>query len=515
MIQGPSGGGLRDVFLSHRSTTKHVVRRLANDLGKQQLSTWVDEGEIRPGQSIPGAINQGLENSRYIGLVLTPDYFDSPSGWTDAEWHAALHTDPDNRKARLIPLLVEDCPYIPILLRHLRLIDLRGRRYQQGLRELVSVLKDDQVPRPITHRGQLVSLDRVDRATIIAERAVIDGNPDPVNERWFCNLLPVERLPRHIYVAPLADGVKRTRRDGSLAVPSKQELIALVRQAQVDAGVERPITPAFRQVEDSIVTFHDLEDSDSPLACLISDTEVDCLPIEDFMTGEDDRRLVTSLLNMAISRHANRVGLVPDATKQGRFYFPPKDGGPNVRTWRPLKNIATRIVAKPCFKDGNLLFWRHLGAYLKMVFLANRYYLQVIPTWVITNDGVTVRGGPGVGRLVIKWTGPERNLNLLYHVRFWTMTLRLGRGPISVRAGDQSLDLSPVPAFIEQSYGIAGDRRDLLQTLDQEASAIAEQEDLEVDQHIEAELAAIESGQDDSEGMESEEQVNDEPEDDK
>jgi TIR domain len=129
VIQRPNDTVTRDVFLSHRSADKDVVRRFANDLAKQQLTVWVDEAEIRPGQSIPGAINQGLENSRYIGLVMTPDYYESPSGWTDAEWHAALHADPDNRRARLIPLLVKDCPYIPILLRHLRLIDLRGHRH--------------------------------------------------------------------------------------------------------------------------------------------------------------------------------------------------------------------------------------------------------------------------------------------------------------------------------------------------------------------------------------------------
>jgi hypothetical protein len=310
------------------------------------------------------------------------------------------------------------------------------------VKELVSVLRDGRVPRPITHRGQLVSSGRVERATGIAERSVLDGNPDAVTERLFCNFLPVERLPRHIYVAPLANYVRKSRRDSTLAIPSKQELIATVRQAQVDAGIERPTTPAFRQIEGSIVTFHDLEDPESSLACLISDSEVDRLPIEDFLGDEDDRRLVTFLLNMAVSRHATRIGLVPDAIKPGRFYFPPKDDGPNIRTWRPLKNKATRTVMKPCYRDGHLLFWRHLAAYLKMVFLANRYYWQVIPTWVITNDGVTVRGGPGVGRLVIKWTGVERNLHLLYHVRFWTMTLKTRRGWISVRTGDQAMDLS-------------------------------------------------------------------------
>jgi len=123
-------GSRRDIFLSHRGVNKPLVRNLAGDIEAEHfqgksLLTWLDEAEIHPGQSIPAMVNFGLESSRFIGLVMTPDYFDpNATGWTDAEWHAALHTDPDNRRVRIIPLLLEDCPYIPMLLRHLNAIDL-------------------------------------------------------------------------------------------------------------------------------------------------------------------------------------------------------------------------------------------------------------------------------------------------------------------------------------------------------------------------------------------------------
>ena len=178
---GTEPGEVRDLFLSHRSTDKEMVRTIASDLGDSSsdagLRVWVDEAEIRPGASIPGLINTGLESSRFIGLVMTPRYFDSVSGWTDAEWHAALAGDPDNRRGRIIPLLVEDCPYIPFLLRHLKAIHLRGTRYEAGLRELVAVLRGEPLPRPVTHRGQLItSGSRIDRATLVAERVVPDAD---------------------------------------------------------------------------------------------------------------------------------------------------------------------------------------------------------------------------------------------------------------------------------------------------------------------------------------------------
>ena len=492
----PAADPHRDVFLSHRTTDKEFVRGLSADIEAEayngrHLMTWLDEAEIRPGQSVPGMINQGLESSRFIALAMTPAYFESASGWTDAEWHAALHTDPDNRRARIIPLLVEDCPYIPYLLRHLDAIDFRGNRYDQALAQLLAVLRDEPLPRPTSFRGQLVGPGgRIDRASLAAERAVPQADPDAVPERLYANLLPVESLPRYVYSAPISSSLCASREDGTLVVPPKQAIKDAARAAQEAAGSDRPFTPTFRLFEETIVTFHDLEAPDGPLASVIEEGIVEAIPTVDMLTDEDDRRLVISLLNMAVSRHAARCDLVIDETKRGRFFFPPKDGGENVYRWTPRKVKASRTVAKPCYKDGQMQFWRHLGAYLNLLFLANKLYLQIAPTWVITDDGFRVRTGPRVTGLVNRWTGPERNLQVLYHVRFWSAVLRRGQGgPISIRAGDQALEVATVPAFVQQAYGIAGDQKDLMGLLDQEAELLAEQEDELADAAVEIALA--------------------------
>jgi len=133
---------MRDLFLSHRATSKPLARRIAADIEAVQhagrnLNVWLDEAEIPLGGSIPGHINWGLEHSRFVLLLMTSDYFESPSGWTDAEWHAALHTDPDNRRHRLLPVLGADCPYIPYLLRHLLGADLRGDKYSSEMTRII------------------------------------------------------------------------------------------------------------------------------------------------------------------------------------------------------------------------------------------------------------------------------------------------------------------------------------------------------------------------------------------
>ncbi len=290
-------GNQRDIFLSHRSVDKTFVRQVAGDIEAESfqgrnLLTWLDEAEIRPGQSIPGMINEGLEKSRFIALVMTPDYFHSESGWTEAEWHAALHTDPDNRRARIIPLLAADCPYIPFLLRHLRAIDFRKDNYSRALKELLTILRDEPLPRPIAHRGQLVtSGGRIDRVTLIAERAVLQACPDVISERSYCNLLPVERLPQYVYTAPISKKLLKVKKDGTEALPSKQEIKDTIRAAQEAAEVERPFMPAFRVFEDRIVTFHDLKSPEGALASVIDDADVQVIPTLNLLSDAEERKL--------------------------------------------------------------------------------------------------------------------------------------------------------------------------------------------------------------------------------
>ena len=485
----------KDVFLSHRYVNKQFVRKLAADIQREtyldkNLTVWLDEAEINPGQSVTGMINQGLETSRFIALILTPEYFSSDSGWTDAEWHAALYRDPDNRRGCIIPLLAEDCPYIPILLHHLGLIDIRDRKYEQGLRELISILRNQPAFKPAMFRGQLISLSqRIDRRTLIAERSPIDAYPDIIKERLYCNLLPVERLPSNVYLSPIADKVRRINSSGDLVIPSKQQFLNIIREDQVNKQLDHPFTPAFRVIEDNIISFHDLQDPEGPLSSIVEVDEVAEVPVSDFISDNDNRNLVVSLLNMSVRRHITRVGLtIDDTRKKGdRFFFPPANNGQNIIKWRPVRKSATRTVAKPCYKDGALSFWIHRAAYIRTLYLADRFYVQIEPTWVITEDGIKVKGGANIGRLLIKWTGPERNLHLLFHIRFWTSVLRQkqysGLG-ISIRVGDDSIRLSSIPAIVDESMGIAADQGNLMAELDEEATLIATQEEQQIDEKL-------------------------------
>jgi hypothetical protein len=56
----------RDVFLSHSSEDKAVVRVIAERLRADGVRVWFDEWEIRPGDSIAAKIEEGLGHSRVL-----------------------------------------------------------------------------------------------------------------------------------------------------------------------------------------------------------------------------------------------------------------------------------------------------------------------------------------------------------------------------------------------------------------------------------------------------------------
>ena len=96
-----------DVFLSYSSKDKEKVRALAERLKQDGLRVWLDAWVIRPGDSIPLKIQQGLEQSRVLLMCMSPEYF--ASDWGRMEHLTLLFRDPTNAERRFIPLLIAEC----------------------------------------------------------------------------------------------------------------------------------------------------------------------------------------------------------------------------------------------------------------------------------------------------------------------------------------------------------------------------------------------------------------------
>ena len=127
------------VFVSHSSKDKAIVDRIVSDLKKHGIIVWYDKFEIRAGDNIVEKINEGLRDSKYFIVILSPNALSST--WVTEEISFAILQQITYKGVFVIPVLIQECE-IPPLLRHRRYVDFR-KSYDEGKQELLDILKKD------------------------------------------------------------------------------------------------------------------------------------------------------------------------------------------------------------------------------------------------------------------------------------------------------------------------------------------------------------------------------------
>lgn len=90
-----------EVFLCHASEDQALARRIADEFMTNGIKTFLDEWEIRSGDSLVRKINQGLGTCTHFVVLLTPTSIEKP--WVQAEMDAGL-VQKINGKCRFIAL---------------------------------------------------------------------------------------------------------------------------------------------------------------------------------------------------------------------------------------------------------------------------------------------------------------------------------------------------------------------------------------------------------------------------
>ena len=96
-----------DVFLSHNKADKPAVLKLAKRLKEDGLKVWLDDWVIQPGDNIFMKIEEGLQESWKVVVLLSSTAVKSK--WVAMERGVPLFRDPTNLQRRFIPLLLEPC----------------------------------------------------------------------------------------------------------------------------------------------------------------------------------------------------------------------------------------------------------------------------------------------------------------------------------------------------------------------------------------------------------------------
>ena len=119
-----------DVFLSHSSKDKAVVRSIAERLRADGLRVWFEDWEIKPRTTKAlraKKIEEGLEHSRVLVLFMSEHAFGSE--WAQLEAGTLRFRDPLNKERRFVPLQLDAAPIKSSLAQFSYVIWLRkGRR---------------------------------------------------------------------------------------------------------------------------------------------------------------------------------------------------------------------------------------------------------------------------------------------------------------------------------------------------------------------------------------------------
>lgn len=125
-----AGSAAPEVFISYARKDEPMARRLASDLKKNKINTWVDVHEIDAGQSWARQIGKALDICRLMVLILTPASIASEN--VEDEWNYYL-----DKNKPIIPVLIQGCD-LPYRLHKLQYIDFAGTSYDSALTQLIT-----------------------------------------------------------------------------------------------------------------------------------------------------------------------------------------------------------------------------------------------------------------------------------------------------------------------------------------------------------------------------------------
>lgn len=208
------------IFISHSSVDDSIADQLSEDLQTRGYATWVDHKDIPVGAQWVDVVEQALEQSDVLLLLLSEDA--KQSHYVKTEWQAFY-----SRRKRIIPVKVRQCAK-PLLLNMLQDIDFTDKQvYDERVTQLLEVLPEPTPePAPVQveinraeftghfSRESIERVMRITQAMEAVEAAAEIQPPDvPVGEVLFV-FLQAKKMAVYSLDEPLIVG--RTHESSSI-----------------------------------------------------------------------------------------------------------------------------------------------------------------------------------------------------------------------------------------------------------------------------------------------------------
>lgn len=200
--------------------------------------------------------------------------------------------------------------------------------------------------------------------------------------------------------------------------------------------------PPFFIHDDSIWTFVSpaIEDASAFLHFASNSTKPSSHATQSILTSEFARGSLPWLLNTALERHVDRIGVAYRFMANSiRAYFESNGTTPRTVSYRGLFKQATRTVVKPLLSrtTNTALFWEHKAVALRFEQFGHAWALALLPTYVFTKTGAGEWiDSQRIGPRTTKRTARDYNPTVLHNLVFWSRVLSGGsEGSFSIPLG--------------------------------------------------------------------------------
>lgn len=156
------------IFLSHSHSDKAFARKLAADLRGRGYVVWIDEAEIKIGDSLVQKIRDGIDLVDFVAAILSKASIESE--WVKRELDMASNREIEERRVVVLPLLVEDVE-LPGFLKGKFYGDFRSvETYDAGLQRLLEAIGPAEAHAEISEDELLRLQEELEVARATAKR---------------------------------------------------------------------------------------------------------------------------------------------------------------------------------------------------------------------------------------------------------------------------------------------------------------------------------------------------------
>jgi hypothetical protein len=135
----------RDFFISFNSADLAYATAIDAALRAEGFTTFYHPRDLQPGGNIPMWMDDALMNSAQTLALYSPDYTNDKAIYSKAERYATWWQDPGSDKRKLIPILLRDTTFTPLMAMISR-IEVTGLTPKEAATRVVTRLKAPDEP---------------------------------------------------------------------------------------------------------------------------------------------------------------------------------------------------------------------------------------------------------------------------------------------------------------------------------------------------------------------------------